>query len=509
MSEPWAASASTADLRALAATRIGVALLLLYDLLTRLGDFSAHYTEAGVLPRALVPTDPLYGNGLLSLHLLTTSSLAQGLLFAAALIAALALLVGHHTRRATWVSWWLLISLQARNPHVLYEADVMLGLLLLWGGLLPWGRRWSLDNAGGLSEAPSPSRQSRSGSPPRGRRRSAPGKPAPPTRYRSAAVLGIRLQMSTALLVALASKTGDTWWDGTAVGYVLKTDVYANDLGRWLGGFEALIPLFTWGTLVVELVGPLLVFARGRLRWVGIALLAGLQLGFLTTLQLGIFPATFLVALLPFVPTRAERVVRERRPRPAGGEPEPFTCESEEASQRPPECRRWVGIAAWALILLSAAHNLAYLANERELSWAPDLRAGPLAWTARTLHVDQGWGMFAPDPMTGDCWVVLPAQTADGRELDLLQGAPLDWDKPDSVAGSYGGDRWKELLMAVTEDSEPEVWQRLLTHFARLWEAAHPQAEVQAARLVLVTELTQPGGEAEPSYATLAFWDTE
>ena len=455
MQTPWAASASTADLRALAATRIGVALLLLYDLLTRLGDFSAHYTDAGVLPRELVPADPLYGNGLLSLHLLTTSSLAQGLLFAAALIAALALLVGHHTRRATWVSWWLLISLQARNPHVLYEADVMLGLLLLWGGLLPWGRRWSLDARGC----------------------------ATPTRFRSAAVLGIRLQMSTALLVALCCKSGPTWWDGTAVGFVLKTDVYANAFGRWLGSFEALTPLFTWGTLGVELAGPLLVFARGRLRWVGIALLAGLQLGFFATLQLGIFPATFLVALLPFVPTRAERVARERR--------------------------RGLRIAAWALILLSAAHNLAYLANERELSWGPDLHAGPLAWTARTLHVDQGWGMFAPDPMTGDCWVVLPAQTADGREVDLLQGAPLDWDKPTSVAGSYGGDRWKELLMAVTEDSEPEVYQRLLTHFARLWEEAHPQAEVQAARLVLVTELTEADREAEPSYATLAFWDTE
>lgn len=466
MQEPWAGSASTADLRALAATRIGVALLLLYDLLTRLGDFSAHYTEVGVLPRELVPTDPLYGNGLLSLHLLTTSSLAQGLLFAAALIAALALLVGHHTRRATWVSWWLLISLQARNPHVLYEADVMLGLLLLWGGLLPWGQRWSLDA--------------------RGR--------ATPTRYRSAAVLGIRLQMSTALLVALCCKSGPTWWDGTAVGYVLRTDVYANALGRWLGSFEALIPLLTWGTLVVELVGPLLVFARGRLRWVGIALLAGLQLGFFATLQLGIFPATFLVALLPFV-------------RPAGGEPERLDRDREGAVERPPETGRWVGVAAWALILLSAAHNLAYLANERELAWAPDLRAGPLAWTARTLHVDQGWGMFAPDPMTGDCWVVLPAQTADGREVDLLQGAPLDWDKPDSVAGSYGGDRWKELLMAVTEDSEPEVWQRLLTHFARLWEDAHPQAEVRAARLVLVTELTEVNREAEPSYTTLAFWD--
>ncbi|MCA8920642.1 MAG: hypothetical protein KDD82_02465 [Planctomycetes bacterium] len=442
---PRVLSASTADLRSLAATRIGVAGVLLYDLLTRLGDFGAHYTEAGALPLALVPARPLFGNGALSLHLLATSSVAQGLLFAAALLAALALLVGHHTRRATWVSWWLLVSLQARNPHVLYEADVMLGLLLLWGALLPWGQRWSLD---------------------------ARGRPAPPLRVSSPAVLGVRLQTSMALLCALLSKSGDSWRDGSAVGYVLRLDVYTTELGRWLGGFPRLSPALTWGTLALELFGPVLVFARGRWRWVGIGLLAALQLGFGATLHLGIFPAVFLVALLPFVPTRATRVVREPR--------------------------AWVGGAACALILLSAAYNAAYL--------VPALEQRSLTWVARTLHVDQGWGMFAPDPMTDDGWLVIPARLADGREVDLLQGGALRWGKPASASDAFGGDRWKELLMAAREAQDEALFAQLLNYFVARWDAAHPEAPALHARLVWVLEETLPAGEAAPTPETLARW---
>ncbi|MEZ6186888.1 MAG: hypothetical protein R3F62_17990 [Planctomycetota bacterium] len=443
--EAWLAAAASADLRALAATRIAVGLLLLYDLLTRLCDLHAHYTDAGVVPLALLPETPLFGNRVLSLHALAAGGLAQGLLFAAALLCAGALVAGFHTRRASWASWALLISLHARNPHVLYEADVMLGLLLVWGALLPWGARWSLD---------------------------ARGRPAPPLAVRSPAVLGIRLQLASALLVAYLAKTGPTWSDGRAVAQVLSLDVYATGFGRWLRGFPELLRLLTRATLWVELLGPLLVFLPGRGRWLGIALLAGLQLGFGSALHLGIFPWVFLVGLLPFVPTRAPRVV---------------------------ERRLWVGPLAAALILLSAADNAAYL--------VPRLRQGALTWVARTLHADQGWGMFAPDPRTDDLWFVLPGRLSDGREVDLLSQRPLGWDKPPDVSGSFGGDRWTELLMAAEEESDQPVLERVLAHFAARWDRTHPTTPVRHARLVAVHEASLPdGSEGAPTQEVLARW---
>ena len=128
------------DLRSLALLRVGLALLLLGDLALRAGDLRAHYTDAGVLPRSALPPA-----GTLSLHLLGGSAAFQGALFAVAAAFAAALLVGWRTPLATAGSWFLLVSLHARNPVVLQGGDILLRVLLFWSLFLPLGARWSLD----------------------------------------------------------------------------------------------------------------------------------------------------------------------------------------------------------------------------------------------------------------------------------------------------------------------------------------------------------------------------
>jgi hypothetical protein len=44
-----------ADLRSLATLRIVIAVLVLFDLFNRATDLTAHYTDAGVLPRSVLP----------------------------------------------------------------------------------------------------------------------------------------------------------------------------------------------------------------------------------------------------------------------------------------------------------------------------------------------------------------------------------------------------------------------------------------------------------------------
>ena len=51
------------------------------------------------------------------------------------------LLVGYRTGLATCVSWFMLLSVQARNPIILQGGDVLLRLLLFWGIFLPLGER--------------------------------------------------------------------------------------------------------------------------------------------------------------------------------------------------------------------------------------------------------------------------------------------------------------------------------------------------------------------------------
>ena len=50
----WLSDVFGIDTRSLAVFRIGLALTILLDLVLRAQDLGAHYTDAGVLPRALL-----------------------------------------------------------------------------------------------------------------------------------------------------------------------------------------------------------------------------------------------------------------------------------------------------------------------------------------------------------------------------------------------------------------------------------------------------------------------
>ena len=63
----WLKNTFSADLRALAAFRIGLALVVLGDLYGRLPDLREFYTDAGIIPRDLALKHML-GDWLPSLH---------------------------------------------------------------------------------------------------------------------------------------------------------------------------------------------------------------------------------------------------------------------------------------------------------------------------------------------------------------------------------------------------------------------------------------------------------
>ncbi len=116
------------DVRSLACVRIGFGLILLYDLAVRLPDLEAHYSDAGMLTRE-ARRELVFSFGTawwMSPHMLSGAGWFQGMLMAIAAVAALALVVGFYTRIALFCSWFLLLGLQARQPMVLQNCDVLL-----------------------------------------------------------------------------------------------------------------------------------------------------------------------------------------------------------------------------------------------------------------------------------------------------------------------------------------------------------------------------------------------
>ena len=268
------------DYRSLALMRFGMGLLILLDLFERARYLTAFYTDSGTLSRATLLG--LDGNKfLVSLHMMSGSGLFEALLFIAAAVFAVMLMLGYRTRLATIVSWILLISLQSRNPLVLQGADIAFRVVLFWMLFLPTGRRWSLDRLFGRTA------------------RAAKKTVASP------ATLAYIVQIVLIYLFSGLLKTGAAWHDGTAVYYALSIDQLVRPLGEHLRTWRAATHFLTYATRDLELFGSLLYFSpwsTGLVRTIGIMLFALMQVGFNLSLHLGLFGAISIVITLGLLP---------------------------------------------------------------------------------------------------------------------------------------------------------------------------------------------------------------
>ena len=269
------------DLRTLALFRVCLGLWLLADLINRAGHLVAHYTDIGVFPRATAVE--YLSDWRLSIHLVNGSAWFQATLFIIAGLLALCLILGYRTRIVTIASWFLLLSLQNRNPVLLQGGDNLALMLLFWGMFLPLGARFSVDAA--MNDATEKA----------------------PNAYFSVATMALLIQCMSVYFFSAFLKSGVEWIpDGTAVYYALHAESYVTVFGIWLRQFDTLmqgLTYFVWG---LELIGPLLMFAplwHLPLRLLTMFLLISMHVGFIVFLDVGLFPYISITSLLAFTPT--------------------------------------------------------------------------------------------------------------------------------------------------------------------------------------------------------------
>ncbi|NEQ74501.1 MAG: HTTM domain-containing protein [Okeania sp. SIO2C9] len=271
------------DLRSLALFRVGLALVIIVDLIIRAGDLRSLYSDAGVMPRTLLKeiTNPFYW----SINSISGEPFVQGLIFLIVGLIAIALLVGYRTRLATIAMWAFVISIQNRNPALSFAADHVLRALLFWAMFLPLGASYSIDSALNSSQEKLPKR------------------------IASAATVALMIQIVLIYAGSAAYKTkSEIWWpDGDAVYYALSFDGYATPFGQFLLGFpEPILKLLTWVALWFEWLGPLMIFIPVGItffRCVSIVLFILLHISFGLSFELGVFPYLCVVIWLVFIPT--------------------------------------------------------------------------------------------------------------------------------------------------------------------------------------------------------------
>lgn len=430
----------TLDDRSLAAMRVGMASIILWDLATRWGRLLEHYTDQGALPRRFVSMD--WG---FSIHMWSGSPAFQAGLFVLAALTATALLIGWKTRAATIVSWVLLVSLHDRNPHILFAVDDLLRCLLFWGIFLPWGRRWSLDA-----------------------RRTAP---SATHAVNGPGVWAYLLQISFVYGFTLLLKSDPMWHtDLTAVYYPLVNDQMARPLARSVLAHPALIQPMTAAVVLIWAVVTPMVLSPWRTAACR-ALIASLVMAIHFSLNLFIrmdfYPALSSVAMLGLLPAG----IWERRGR-----------------SDPRQDLHADGIRPrWEAALITVLLSYAFLTNCASLGipvWIPR----PLDAAGRLLHFRQNWGMFAPSSRRPDGRLVFAGELEDGRRVDLFRhGAPLSWYKPPNVAALYETQRMRRYFIRASAD--PRLFGEYLRFRCRRWnESAAPGGRLKTVDAFLFQE---------------------
>jgi hypothetical protein len=519
-----------ADLRSLATYRIVLALLALSDLTNRATDLFSHYTDAGIMPRADL-VQQLLSPWAFSLNLLNGQLFFQALLFGVGMLAALGVLVGYRTRLMVFVVWVVLLSIQVRNPLVNGSESPFLRMLYFWGMLLPLGAYWSVDRVRSSIPRPSP-------------------------RFLSLATFGLFLQIAFVYWFTAALKSGPEWRvDHTALYYALSLDQIATPLGHYLLNFPSLLEVLTFGTFLLEAIGPILLFCpffTGPVRTGAALAFMSLHFGIWLTMDIGIFPWVSAFCMVCFFPTwfwGKASALYSAMSRRSG-----LVRRAQLATAR----------LGRAIVVLSGA-VLSFLADTRQLLFAsPASHGGPLAgqvafpppvatagtpreeepveglepaelrsslatnllafffifyilcWNLTTvtsftlpertvplgpfLGIDQYWGMFAPSPSKEDGWYVIPGNLQDGRKVDLMPITRDDYgmhevsyEKPRDIPATYKNEHWRKYLESIYNQNYADQRLYFGQYICRQWNSRHGGANrLENFRIIYMREMTLP-----------------
>jgi hypothetical protein len=454
------------DLRSIALFRIGIAVALLCDVVTRAIDVRAFLTDDGMFPRALWFRIAQPGGSmqdLWSFHVATGSVAGALALLAISGALALALLLGWRARTAAIASLVLLVSLHNRNMQVFYGFDLLLRVSLLWLCFLPLSERWSLD------AHLNPDRKDDDTACPDG------------AQYVSAGTVALTLQMIIVYAFSGIQKLQDqSWHTLDAVWLGLTTDHHATSIARWLAGAYEVTRAMSVAVLALELLVPwlLLVPLRDKLRdGTRLFVVASFMLfhvGTAVLFELGLFPLIGIVAWLPFLPARVwDRAAASTRT---------VTWAK----------RRGVAAAVGALLVVILASNVESVTRP----FLPRV----LKRAVFVLRLDQNWNMFER-PMA-DGWFIARATRENGTTLDVLRGGALvTLEKPPHLADTFTSMRWRKYVTGLVRTAGQRHRAPFLYTLCNQWKRETGERLV-SVELVMMQETEFPKSKS-PAITTM------
>lgn len=468
----------TLDLRALGLLRIGMGLLILVDLAIRGADLEAHYSNSGVLPLSVLFAHN-WGDYYLSVHTISGLWQVQLLLFIIAAVFAVMLMFGYRTRLATIVSWFLLLSLQNRNPMILQGGDDLFRMMLFWGMFLPWGCRYSIDNIRNPSAVPADNR------------------------YCGTAGVAYMLQVGFVYFFSAMLKTSAEWHsEGTALYYALSLDQMVLPVGELIYPYPGLLKALTVSVWWLEIFVMFLFFIPifpTYFRAFAVLLIISLHVGISATLYVGLF---FIIGIITtfglFPPAWMDWFERK-------------TASARKFFHRlfsilRYRWRRWVqldvalrfrplkGQAGTVLREFAVVFFLLFVTcwNLQNVDIVNGVTKS-VNWAGLTLRTDQNWGMFAPGVFKDDGWYILEGTTKDGNKIDLnRKGEPVTYEKPENVVSLFSSDRWRKFSENYLFISNGYLRPYYADMVLREWNESNPDKKIVKLEVIYMKEVTAP-----------------
>lgn len=425
--------------------RMLVAVLVMFDLISRSFCLKEHYTDIGVLSREL-----LFENwkwvSYVSFHTLSGGLTYQILLFIGAFLLAIFLFLGYKTRVVSILSWLFLLSLHHRNPLILYGGDDMLILTLFLGMFLPWGRIWSWDSRAKNAIAN--------------------------FQYFDISSVAFILQFCCLFWFASVHKIMSGWFESYDVlYYVVASNTFVTPLIDWLRMMP--FDFFTISAIVivfVDLISPFLLFIPFKndviRKWIVLEFIIK-HLIMNLFLFLGIFSFSvvfFLVGLFPSIVWG--KGVGKKLSRFFDAM---FSPRRELKLQVEAKCFDWFKKGALSFFILGVFwSNLN--CSQLVATKMPRVMRG----LVYVLNIDQNWYMFTEVPHF-EYWPVFVGELESGKKINLLDiDKDISEESPKYLAMEINPDRRFSFFFALESDY---YLKPFCNYIISEWNASHNGSE--------------------------------
>ncbi|MDF2455050.1 MAG: hypothetical protein K0R51_1043 [Cytophagaceae bacterium] len=381
--------------------RIGVAAVIMIDLIIRSTDLEAFYSDTGV-----IPLEMLFRYGwneyFISVHTMSGLWQVQLILFLLSFFCALMLLIGYRTQLFTFLSWFLLLSLHNRNGFILQGGDDLLRMVLFWCMFIPWGLRYSYDSI------------------------ASPYVPKIVVMPTSVALFAYLVQVAY-LYTGSALLKGPEWSsDFTALYYTYSLDQIAYPITKYLYYHPGLLKELTRIAFYFELLIPVLFFvpfAHSVFRLVAVALIVIFHAFNSITLFIGLFPLIGIVTALGILPTfvmdRGDLwFMKGRSLLIIIVSAIALRIQNFIAWKPSIVVPSWLRNAQTAMLIFLTVFVFDW--NFSNLSFIHSKLSDQLRFIGYSLRLDQSWGMFAPGVFKDDGWYILkakPDRTIQGLDV--------------------------------------------------------------------------------------------